>query len=334
MILASGRGKRLSPLTDQQPKSLLPVANRPILDYLLAAVDAVRFTEIYVTLGYARDAMQDYLTTLSLHGDLIPVEAPNWQQGPLASFESVLPFLSKTSPWVLLPGDLYISKENLRLLTTTSADVALLYDPFSHRPGTLLQLDASEHVSVLTQSSAYLAGYYPGLPALRATTRFFENTIRNTTDSASTVFTLLQQWLMQDQSLQGIPITDRVWCDVDSVTNLVALNAHLLAEGWPPQPFPPGTYLPPGTSMEGPLQSATLTLGKEAKIEGPVLLGPRVHVGENCIIDNGTTLGRHTIVYSNSVLSRCITLPDTHVPVNTDLSGAILDARGNVFYST
>ena len=139
---------------------------------------------------------------------------------------------------------------------------------------------------------------------------------------------------MQDQPLQGIPITDRVWCDVDSVTSLVALNAYLLAEGWPPQPQPPGTYLPPGTSMEGPLQSATLTLGKEAKIEGPVLLGPRVHIGDNCLIDNGTTLGPHTIVYSNSVLSRCITLSDTHVPVNTDLIGAVLDAKGNVLHST
>jgi NDP-sugar pyrophosphorylase family protein len=325
---------RLVPLTDEQPKTILPVANRPLLDYLLAAVDAVRIPKIYVTLGYARDAMQDYLATLSLYADLIPVEAPNWQQGPLASFQSVLPFLSKTTPCILLPGDLYLSAENLRLLTTASADVALLYDPFSHRPGTLLQLDSSDQIAVLTQSSAYLAGYYPGLPALRATTQFFENTIRSTPNSASTVFTLLQQWRLQDQPLQGIPITDRVWCDVDSVTNLVALNAHLLAEGWPPQPLPPGTYLPPGTSMEGPLQSATLTLGNEAKIEGPVLLGPRVHIGENCIIDNGTTLGPHTTVYSNSVLSRCITLSDTRVPVNTDLTGAVLDAKGNVLHST
>jgi len=41
VILAAGEGKRLKPFTETMPKVMLPVANKPILEWnLLNAVDA------------------------------------------------------------------------------------------------------------------------------------------------------------------------------------------------------------------------------------------------------------------------------------------------------
>lgn len=38
VILAAGEGKRLRPFTETMPKVMLPVANKPILEYVLDAV--------------------------------------------------------------------------------------------------------------------------------------------------------------------------------------------------------------------------------------------------------------------------------------------------------
>ena len=48
MILAAGRGDRMRPLTDTVPKPLLPVAGRPLIDYLLEALAQGGFREVVI----------------------------------------------------------------------------------------------------------------------------------------------------------------------------------------------------------------------------------------------------------------------------------------------
>ncbi len=330
IILASGRGSRLVPLTNYQPKPLLPVANRPLLDYLLQAVDQVGCTHIFVTHGYAGDQIEQYLTTVRVKCPVSPVRASNWEKGPLASFLAVLPLLTSDAPVLLVPGDLYISAQNLALLTSATAEIALLYDPFSTRPGALVQLTASNQIQTLTSALTALPDHHPSLPALRASPAFFTQLLEEFQELPSTVFALLQHWLTKGSPLYGIPISDPSWFDVDTLVSLVRLNHYLLTTGWAPTPLPPGTYVPPDISMEGPIQSATLTLGQDSRIQGPVLVGARVRVDRDCVIRDGTTIGAEVTIHANSELARCIILPHSQVPPNTDIYDAVVDARGNI----
>ncbi|MFX1300594.1 MAG: sugar phosphate nucleotidyltransferase [Promethearchaeota archaeon] len=332
IILASGRGSRFIPITDYHPKPLLPAANRPLLDYLLTAVITTGITEIHVTLGYASDQVQQYLTSSFLAPHIRPVLATNWEHSPLASFQSVLPHLSANTPCILIPGDLYISAANLQQLMKTSEEVALLYDPLALRPGTLLQVDSSQQIQELTQSPAFIPEYYSGLPALKAFPAFFEHTIATCKGEPSTIFDLLQCWLAQGQSVQGIPVTDRGWFDIDTPADLIALNHHILSKGWPPTPVPSGTYLPPNTSMSGPIHSDTLKVGENSLLEGPLLLGAEIQIGTNCVIRDGTSLGDYTNVESNTHLARCVILPRTRVPPNAEVTSAVLDTKGNALH--
>ena len=330
VILASGRGRRFAPLTDEVPKPLLPVANWPLIDYLLTSVNELEFSEIFVTLGYGANQLNQFLDTVVLQHHIIPILAPNWEQGPLASFQAVLPHLASEVPCILLPGDLYLSPNILRLITTTSAELALLFDPTATRPGTLLQVDTANTVTQLIQSAVHLPDFFSVLPVLRGTRRFFMDALAVHPSPPQTVFELLQGWLVHEHNLVGIPIHKDLWCDVDSPADLVALNHHLLTQGWPPSPRPPGTYVPAGTAMKGPLQSSTLTLGAKAVVEGPVLLGAGVRIAEGGTVSGGTSLGHDTTVQRNASLTRCLTLPNTQVPANADLRDVIMDADGNV----
>lgn len=59
MVLAAGPGRRLHPLTDALPKTLLPVdGDRPILDVTLANLKHVGLDKVVVVTGFAADAVR------------------------------------------------------------------------------------------------------------------------------------------------------------------------------------------------------------------------------------------------------------------------------------
>jgi NDP-sugar pyrophosphorylase family protein len=61
MILAAGLGTRLAPLTAKRPKPLVPVGNRPIIEYAIYWLKAHGADEIIVNVHHHRDQMQHYL---------------------------------------------------------------------------------------------------------------------------------------------------------------------------------------------------------------------------------------------------------------------------------
>jgi choline kinase len=65
MVLAAGAGRRLGPLTEDLPKTLLPVADdRTILDVALANFKAVGLDEAVVVTGYAHERIRERLPGL------------------------------------------------------------------------------------------------------------------------------------------------------------------------------------------------------------------------------------------------------------------------------
>lgn len=330
MILASGRGERLAPLTDHQPKPLLPAANQPLLSYLLHALARAGFTEILVTLGYLGEQVKAYLKALALDLSIETVAAPAWRCGPLGSLAAVVPRLKHESVFLLLPADLYIDPESLRRLGAADTDDwALLYDPNHPRAGAGLELDPNHHATRLIHASPGEAVRLPIVPALRASPQLFDTKQHAGARQASTVFELLQLWVSQGQLLQGIPISAEFWIDVDSPAELMRLNDHVLTAGWPPTPPPLGTFLAAGGALDGPQRNAQFSLGTDSHVVGPALLGPRLKVGKHCHIAGGTSLGADTVLRDNVVLAHSITLPHTEVPPNAEVHDAILDAYGN-----
>ena len=71
VILAAGMAKRLRPLTDTQPKCLLKVGERTLLERTVDAQLAAGINELVVVTGYRGEMIRDFLTnhypTLTIH---------------------------------------------------------------------------------------------------------------------------------------------------------------------------------------------------------------------------------------------------------------------------
>ena len=61
IILASGTGKRLQPLTDLVPKSLLTVGHQTILDYQLTSLTKQGINEVVITTGPLREQIEEHV---------------------------------------------------------------------------------------------------------------------------------------------------------------------------------------------------------------------------------------------------------------------------------
>ena len=61
LLLAAGLGTRLSPLTDNWPKCLMPIGNRPLLEYWLETLYSTNVSEVLVNLHHHFEIVQGFL---------------------------------------------------------------------------------------------------------------------------------------------------------------------------------------------------------------------------------------------------------------------------------
>lgn len=61
VIMAGGYGTRLRPLTNELPKPMVPIINKPIIVYIIELLKSHGITDIILTLGYKPEVIMDYL---------------------------------------------------------------------------------------------------------------------------------------------------------------------------------------------------------------------------------------------------------------------------------
>ncbi len=59
-VLCGGKGTRLRPYTYSIPKPMLPLGRKPILEFVIDNLKANEITDIYLTVGYLKEQIQDY----------------------------------------------------------------------------------------------------------------------------------------------------------------------------------------------------------------------------------------------------------------------------------
>jgi NDP-sugar pyrophosphorylase family protein len=60
IILAGGKGERLRPYTDDRPKPMVPILDKPILEYQVRWFASQGVRRIAISCGYLADVIQDY----------------------------------------------------------------------------------------------------------------------------------------------------------------------------------------------------------------------------------------------------------------------------------
>src|SRR3970040_623107 len=60
VILAAGEGARMGPFTASEPKGMIPVGNKPILEYAVEALVENGIHDLVLVVGYRKERIQSY----------------------------------------------------------------------------------------------------------------------------------------------------------------------------------------------------------------------------------------------------------------------------------
>jgi choline kinase len=148
VILSAGVGRRLAPLTEKIPKSLITVDGRPLLWHTLEALQQYGVKAVVLVVGHLRtliiEALPNGLTGMSIHWVVNDLFA---QTGSLYSLWLAREYL--TGPFIFMDADLLFNPQILEGLTGQEEKSYLLVGP--------LGVDSGEEVKVTHQGGRVTA---------------------------------------------------------------------------------------------------------------------------------------------------------------------------------
>ena len=125
ILIAAGRGKRLGTHTDEIPKCMVQVGERPILGWVWAALSAAGVDELVVIRGYKGDVLEPFVR------GLVPkvtfVDNPQWQtNNVLLSMACARKYLDE--PTYLAYSDIIFTPAVAAAAAASTAEIGLVID--------------------------------------------------------------------------------------------------------------------------------------------------------------------------------------------------------------
>lgn len=171
MILAAGRGDRMRPLTDSQPKPLLKVAGKPLIVWQLEKLAAAGYSDVVINQGWLGEQLPEALGDGERWGLNIQYSDETAVPGALETLGGIinaLPLLSpKGEPFAVVNGDIWCDYDYAKLTLPADKQATLvLVDNPPHNPDG--DFDLLGKALTFSGIAAYSPRIFQGLTAERA----------------------------------------------------------------------------------------------------------------------------------------------------------------------
>jgi len=318
VIMAGGKGTRLRPLTCNKPKPMVPLLNRPVMEYAIDLLKKHGIYEIAVTLQYLPEAIKDYFGDGSAFGVKLYYFEETLPLGTAGSVKNAEEFLDET--FIVVSGDgltdvnlkeaiaFHQARESLATLILTRVDAPLEYGVVITQPnGKIVRfLEKPSWGEVF--SDTVNTGMYVLEP------KIFQYYPRDTFfDFSKDLFPLLMN---HGEPLYGY-VAKGYWCDIGNLTQYRQTQFDMLD----------GKV---EVSIHGRQIAPAIWVGENVSISNPERIEGPLFIADNCLIEEGVHLGQYTvlgennIVKSGSSLKRTVLWHNNYLDKKVELRGATL----------
>src|SRR3984885_4299750 len=103
VIMAGGEGTRLRPLTSNQPKPMMPLVNRPMIEHIIGLLKKHGFEEIVVTVAFQANTIRTYFGNGAEFGVRMVYATEEMPLGTAGSVRNAMDELKE--PFLVISGD-------------------------------------------------------------------------------------------------------------------------------------------------------------------------------------------------------------------------------------
>ncbi|NMB79943.1 MAG: NTP transferase domain-containing protein [Methanomicrobiales archaeon] len=312
VILAAGEGKRVRPLTRSRPKALIPVANRPIIEYVIDALIKNGIRDIIVVVGYRKEQVTRFLNQLDLNVDVVVQTKQLGTAHALQCAESKI-----TGDFLVLPGDNYIDPHSVARIAGTQNAILVREHPNPSNFGVVMLQDGYVTEIVEKPEHAQSLMVSTGIYSLKK--EIFSYIQGN--DLTDAIAAMIRDGI----PVQGVPADD--WQDAIFAWDLLKMNRRLLSS------LPPareGT-ISRQAIIQGPVRIGKGTIiGPNTVITGPVVIGNDCTIGPNCCILPNTSIGSRVTLEPFTMMGDTLVMDDTSIGSHSRIMDSVIGERCNL----
>ena len=290
IILAAGEGQRLKPFTKLIPKVMIPIAHKPIIQYVIEALAQNGIRRIVMVVGYRKEHVQDYFGSGKDFGVEIEYVIQRQQLGTAHAFKQSKDLADDR--FLLASGDNMIAPDTIAPLVNATSNTMLIrtHDDIS-RYGAVIVQDGlvkeviekpEEKVSSLINTGTYV----------------FDRTIFAFIGDEVRLTTVIQGMIAQDHEIVA-QHTESVWLDAAYPWDILKLNDLTLSNISPSV----GGSIEDGVTMKGLVSVGDGTVIKaNSYIVGPVVIGADCEIGPGACILPASSIGDSVSISPFSVI--------------------------------
>jgi len=337
VILAAGKGERLRPLTDDRPKVILKVANRPIIEYVMENLYPF-VDEFVIVVRYEKEKVIETLGD-EFGGKPVTYVDQLPGEGTAKAVESAREHVGDEE-FIVVNGDIYFEVEAIKELVSAfrreRADAALVlkhFDDLSHFGK--VEVEEGRVIGILEKP-----GKVPGYANLgiylfkQEVFEFIEKTALSERGEYEITDTI--NLMIQAGKKVAYAVYSDYWNDIGRPWNLLELNEYLLKnklkheirgtveEGAtivPPVEIGEGTVVRSGAYIIGPVK-----IGRNSRIGPNCFIRPCTSIGDNCHVGNAVEV-KNSIIMDNSNAPHLNYVGDSIIGENTNLGAGTITAN-------
>lgn len=326
VILAAGVGERMRPLSQTHPKVLLPVAGKPVLEYVLESLEGAGIEDITLVVGYMKEAIMERFGDGEDYGLNISYVEQTEQKGTA----DAISFTDFDEPFVALNGDVYCDVESLKhtidrhedeeaiaTLGTYRVENAASYGTIKTKNGKVEKVieKPEETTNQLINAGVYV--FEPEIYEAIEKTPISERGEKEITTSI--------EILIDEEKLVNSNELDS-WVHVGRPWDLLVANERALKNM---------THKQKGEIEEGAHIDDNVTIEKGARIragayvEGPAYIGGNSDIGPNCYIRPYTSVGEEVRIGNAVEVKNSIIMDGTHAAHHTYIGDSVIGMNCN-----
>lgn len=326
MVLAAGVGSRLEPLTNQVPKPMVPIANRPVMEHILELLKTHGITEVACNLHYQADKIENHFGDGSKFGLNLNFLFEKELSGDAGGVRACKDFL-REGTFIVLMGDLLTDANLTEVVRQHKAKKALATIAIKQVP------DVRHFGVVLTDENGFITGFQEKPQPEEALSNYASTGIYILEPEVFDYMPQTGQYgfgrqLFPDLVKRGLPvlgvsIDDYYWSDVGTIaqyrsSNFDAIDKRVKLE-LRGQPNKYGSQSEEGSSVSADAEiDGKLYLGRNSHIGPGVKIKGYALIGDNCKIEQDAQL-ENTIVWSDMKVDRKAVLRNNVVYAQSSL---------------